>query len=154
MKSEKQRLLVDLDKNTSSAILRREELYFTRTSLLKEQLRLAKEELEREKEEKALLANLDPNSENQKLTAEVKTLRAELAQSSEDVSKVQRDLEMHKKLEALKHKINMQKEAELRAVNEVLQSQGPEVQRSVAEARKTAVYRAKEAWRQKHSTLE
>ena len=30
----------EVDKNTASAILRREELYFTRTSLLKEQLRL------------------------------------------------------------------------------------------------------------------
>ena len=39
-RKERSKILAELDKNTSSAILRREELYFTRTSLLKEQLRL------------------------------------------------------------------------------------------------------------------
>lgn len=45
-KAEKTALLREVDKNTSSAILRREELYFTRTNMLKEQLRL-RGELER-----------------------------------------------------------------------------------------------------------
>jgi hypothetical protein len=45
-RKEKSRLLYDVDRNTSSAILRREELHFTRTAMLKEQLRL-RGELER-----------------------------------------------------------------------------------------------------------
>ena len=39
-------LLREVDKNTTSSILRREELYFTRTNMLKEQIRL-RGELER-----------------------------------------------------------------------------------------------------------
>ena len=39
-KKERNLLLKEVDKNTTSSILRREELYFTRTNLLKEQLRL------------------------------------------------------------------------------------------------------------------
>ena len=45
-RKERNKLLHEVDKNTASAILRREELYFTRTSLLKETLRL-RGELER-----------------------------------------------------------------------------------------------------------
>jgi hypothetical protein len=45
-KKERTSLLREIDKSTSSSILRREELYFTRTNLLKEQLRL-RGELER-----------------------------------------------------------------------------------------------------------
>ena len=45
-KKERSMLLREVDKNTTSSILRREELYFTRTNLLKEQLRL-RGELER-----------------------------------------------------------------------------------------------------------
>lgn len=44
-RKERAKILRELDRNTSSSILRREELYFTRTNLLKEQLRL-KGELE------------------------------------------------------------------------------------------------------------
>ena len=42
-KKERSALLREVDKNTTSAILRREELYFTRTNMLKEQLRLRQE---------------------------------------------------------------------------------------------------------------